>query len=156
MERVITKGAFAPINIEIVNKLKKSIDLHKRHSRIYFTIVKDEETLIVRVRQTRPPNGNIATKEQLIEIGTEVYSDYANGRKIIIHTDPYVESPVEVVNAEWIKNKMNKNKIGLKGLVEAFGISKPDISAQINNHKPIGQRSKAMYYYYFKSLEDKH
>lgn len=139
----------------MTNRFEKAIELHKRQSRIYFAEIRENETeLVVAVRQTRSPNENYADKKRLEEIVRELYALKSGFKKaLIVHTSPYSEAPSEIVSPEWIKIEMQRRKLGLKGIVEATGVSKSDLSAMINGHKEMGIRTKGLFYYFFKSLD---
>lgn len=135
-------------------KFDKAIELHKRHSRIYFEKIKETDNeIIIRVKQTRSPAENYSSKEELDQIGKDTFGLLKTGKNIIVHSDPYKVAPSEVVSVEWIKCEMQTKHIRLKRLSEDLGISKSDLSATINGHKDFGIRTKNMFYYYFKSLE---
>ncbi len=157
MDGVIVPSFYLKMKIKIMSttRFDKAIELHKRHSRIYFSEVREnEQELVVAVRQTRAPNGVYLDRKQLEEISREVYAlkpDF--NKKLIVNTAPYSEAPSEIVSPEWVQDQMNRRKLGLKGIVEATGISKSDLSAMINGHKEMGIRTKGLFYYFFKSLD---
>lgn len=88
-----------------------------------------------------------------MEIVEETFRAYFEDWKIQKVTFPYIEAPAEIVTPEWIKEQMNKYKIGSKKLVTDFGIAKAEISAMINGHREMGIRTKGLFYYYFKYTE---
>ncbi len=136
-----------------MNHFENAIALHKRHSRISFKEISETDTeIIVRVSQTRNPNGNHLSKERLTEIAKELYALRAETKNIIVHPNPYIEAPAEIVNGDWIKQQMNLHKIGNKKLVEDLGIPKAEMSALINEHREMGIRTKGLFYYYFKTV----
>lgn len=140
----------------MATRFEKAIELHKRYSRIYFSEVREnEKELVVAVRQTRSPNENYADKSKLEEITRELYALKTGfSKKLIVSSAPYTEAPSEIVTPEWIQDQMNKRNFSLKGLVEATGVSKSDLSALINGHKEMGIRTKGLFYYFFKSLDN--
>lgn len=152
-----TKGGVkTPIKTNIMERLNKAKKLHKRHSRIFFKeISEDEKTLVVRVEQKRNHNGNYFDVKRLIEIVKETYDHILNGRELIVHPITFQSSPPDIVTGEWIKERMNKYKVGNKKIVIDTGIPKSDVSAMINGHKDMGIRTKSMFFYLFKFYESK-
>ena len=74
-------------------------------------------------------------------------------KAIHVHLTPYAESPVEIVDAQYVSYKMNQYKTSIKVLVKDLGMTKSDISAMANGDRPIDMRTKAAFYYYFKVQE---
>ena len=65
----------------------------------------------------------------------------------------FQSSPPDIVTGDWIKEKMNKHKIGNKKIGGDTGVPKSEISAMINGHREMGIRTKSMFYYLFKWYE---
>jgi hypothetical protein len=112
----------------------------------------DERSVIVAAIQRKKIDGMYLDKKTLISEIKERLSVYTD-KTIHIHFSPYIESPVEIVDAEYVTYKMSKYKISIKVLVKALGMTKTDISAMITGNKPIDRSTKAAVYYYFKVQE---
>ncbi|GIM60548.1 hypothetical protein CAPN008_05980 [Capnocytophaga canis] len=137
-----------------LKELNEVAFMHRRFSRIYFKILKVDDDLIrIEVKQEKSPHNNYFEVKRLTEIVQETFAKFFPKHAIQKVPLPYIESPVEVVTPQWVKDKMNKHKIGSKKLVEDFGVAKSEISAMINEHTSMSNRSKAMFYYYFKYIE---
>ncbi|MGV4404931.1 hypothetical protein ACQ1PF_07865 [Ornithobacterium rhinotracheale] len=147
-------------NIHLVTdeKIKEELEhrafFSQRFARVEFKIksLTDDE-IVIRVTQGKNPSGNFFDKKRLIEIVNENFSPYFPSHKIIAHATPYKEPKTEVVTPEWIQEKKKKHKLTLKQMCEDLGIAKGDVSANVSGLKPLSNRTKAMFYYYFKFLE---
>lgn len=139
---------------EQLKELDEIAFIHQRFARVFFKILKVENNVIrIEVKQEKSPHDNYFDVKRLTEIADEVFATYLTNFTIHKVPLPYKESPIEVVTPQWIKEKMNTHKIGNKKLVNDFGISKSEISAMINEHTIMSNRSKAMFFYYFKYIE---
>lgn len=137
-----------------MNHFQNALELQKRHSRITFKVISENENeVVVRVTQNRNPNGNHFSAERLVEITKELYALKNETRTLIIHSVPYIEPPADKIDTDWIKAQMKKYKIGSKKLVEDLGIAKSEISSLINNKREMGIRTKGLFYYYFLSQQ---
>ena len=141
---------------EQVEKLENLALQYQRYARISFKVIAIDEKdklLFLSVRQGKSPHENYAEATELMIKGKELFAPFFVGYTIRVSPEPYQNSPVEIVNPEWVQKNMNKYKVGNKQMVEDFGISKAEISAMVNGHTVMSQRSKAMFYYYFKTKE---
>jgi len=144
------------ITDEQINQLEHSAMMHQRYAWIFFKVIRVDivnKILTIEVRQENTPYKNFADKKRLTEIVEETFGRFFEGWQIHKAPLPYTPSPAEVVTAEWIKQQMQRYKIGAKKMVEDLGVAKSDISAMINEHKAMGGRTRAMFYYYFKFIE---
>ncbi len=112
----------------------------------------DERSVIVAAIQKKKIDRTYLDKKTLISEIKERLSEYTD-KTIHIHFSPYIESPVEIVDAEYVSYKMSKYKISIKVLVKDLGMKRSDISAMANGNKPIDRSTKAVFYYYFKVQE---
>jgi hypothetical protein len=136
-----------------MSNIETAKELHKRHSRITFKVVKETDSeIVIRVEQGKNPQDIYQTAERLIAIGKQVYADC--GKTILVHPCPYVLPPAYIVTPEWIQKQMLQHKIRSKQLAEAFGLTKEDISGLVNGHKEMGIRTKGLFFYYFKSIRE--
>ena len=141
---------------EQIDSLEYSAMMQRRYARIFFKIQfldVEEKTIRIQIHQKKSPYENYADDKRLMEIVEETFRTYFEDWKIQKVTFPYIEAPAEIVTPEWIKEQMNKYKIGSKKLVADFGIAKAEISAMINGHREMGIRTKGLFYYYFKYTE---
>ncbi|MDJ1470339.1 hypothetical protein [Xanthocytophaga flava] len=134
-------------------RLENLATMQKRYSNITFEVL-DKDTPTIKVKQGKTFQKVYFDQKRLIEIAKETFEPFVD--KIHVHATEYVESPIEVVKPEWIGKEMNQLKIKLKDMVPELGVEKAELSAMINGHRPISQRSKAMFYYYFVSKAHEH
>lgn len=123
--------------------------------RVFFKILKvDENEIIIRVEQEKKPdNATYFTAKELNDKTRDLFSKYFNGFTLHINPVPYQNPKTEIVSAEWVKKQMQKYHIKSKILAEELGLSKSEISLYLSGGNPLGGRSKAMFYYYFKTKE---
>ena len=112
----------------------------------------DERSVIVTAIQKKKISGTYVDRKLLISQIKESFSGCTD-KTIHVHLTPYAESPVEIVDAQYVSYNMNQYKTSIKVLVKDLGMPKSDISAMINGDKPIDMRTKAAFYYYFKVQE---
>jgi len=112
----------------------------------------DELSVIVTAIQKKKISGTYVDRKSIISQIKESLSGCTN-KTIHVHLTPYAESPVEIVDAQYVSYNMNQYKTSIKVLIKDLGMTKSDISAMINGAKPIDIRTKAAFYYYFKVQE---
>ncbi len=136
-------------------ELENISDLLRKHGGLYVYYVReDSDFVLLKVIQKKNHSGNYLTQKEIINRVKETFSEFTP-KKLRVAATIYESSPVEIATPEWIKKQMNIFKVPLKQMVKDLGVSKSDLSANINGHKKYQQRSKAMYYYYFNSLASK-
>jgi len=141
------------LNPTKAKELKVISDLLRKHGGLYVYYVKENENFItLKAIQKKNHSENYLTQKQIIERVKETFSKFTD-KTIRVGATIYEASPVEVATPVWIKKQMHRRNIALKRMVKDLGVAKADISANINGHKKYGNRSKAMYYYYFNSLD---
>ncbi len=139
------------LGAEVINRLEQDAQLHKRYSNIEFKILNATNNAIaIEVRQGRHLSENYATQKRLTEIVHETFD--VCGKKIDAMPVIFQKSKTEIVTPEWINEKMNKDGIKLKQIVEDTGVDKTNLSAWANGKRPMSQVAKAMLYYYFKAI----
>lgn len=136
---------------QIRQELEDRALLHQRHARIEFKVVSlcDKE-ITIRITQGDNPNGNFADKKRLIEIAKETFSPYFPDYKIFVHATPYKEPVISIVSPEWLQKSKRELNISQKEICKDLGLSKSDVSVAISGLRPMSNRTKAMFYYYFK------
>ena len=140
------------LNLDKSEELENISNLLRKHGSIYvYYIREDKENLTLKVIQKKNFLENYLSENDLRHRVKETFKDFTN-KTLRIGVTPYSHPTVDVVTPEWIKLKMHKTKTPLKRIVSDFGVSKSDLSAVINGKKPLGQRTKAAFYFYFKSL----
>ena len=146
------------MNLSEVDKAKLTIGalLHKKNSNISFKVVDVDfgnypagvMKATIKTEQGKSLSENYATKESLIDLTRDMFGKFLG--KAIIHVQPVTYSPaiIEVVDPEWIKEKMLKKGVRIKDIVTDTGIDKTNLSAWINGIRPMSQPVKAMFYFY--------
>lgn len=138
------------IPLEKHNDLDRAANLHLRHSNIEFKIIGvDGKDVTVRTTQGKHMSENYANDKTLIKETRELFSRFLPGYTIFTHPVVYTNAIVDIVNSEWIAEKMLKKGIRIKDLQIDTGIDKTNLSAWINGVRPMSQPVKAMFYFYF-------
>lgn len=133
-----------------IDKMEAAALLHRRHSGITFKIVDYEpKKVTIQVVQGKSTAENYFPAKRLIEIVHETFDRFFTGKKVMVHPVPYVQNPVSNVDAAWINKKMLENNVKLKDIVADTGLNKTQLSAIINDKKPLSQVTKALFYFYF-------
>jgi hypothetical protein len=137
----------APEDIEAINEGAR---MHRRFSNIDFTILSSKDkTLIVHVRQGESDAENYLDQRTLITRTKELFGKFLPGWKIKVQAAPFKENPVKGVDHIWLAKKMLDTHTRTKDIEADTGISKANISAWVNNLKPMSQIVQAMFYFYF-------
>jgi hypothetical protein len=140
---------------EELDKLEHLALQYQRYARIFFKIEhidKAEKVLVISVYQEKSPSENYLTDKDLRERAQGLFMPFFEDYTLNIGARCYMASPVEEVTPNWIKERMNRYKVGNKQLVKDLGLSKAEVSALVNGHREMGIRTKGLFYYYFKSL----
>jgi hypothetical protein len=133
-----------------IAKLEAAAALHLRHSNITFKIVDVSDTEIhVRAEQGKTLAENYATTHTLVTRTRELFGNFLPDRTVYTHPVAYSTPIVEVVDPEWLKEKMLTKGVKIKDIVTDTGIDKSNISAWVNGIRPMTQIVKAMFYFYF-------
>lgn len=160
MENII-KGLYKLqllLSEEQINELKEIATMHQRFARIQFKIVqidKEANTIIISAKQSKIPTEQYEERARLLEIISEVFEPYLQGWKIHKNVFPYQPFPAQIVTPQWIHQQMITYKVGAKYMSFDMGIPPAEISALINGHRQMGIRTKGLFYYYFKYIENK-
>ncbi|WP_342327611.1 hypothetical protein [Pedobacter sp. FW305-3-2-15-E-R2A2] len=139
---VLTPDAIVRVQNEASNYLKQD--------NLFFTVLSyEQEGLTVKVEQDRPLTEKIYTFDELVFIAKDLFGRYIIN-EVFAHPHPYVESPAEVVNGKWVQLHMNHYEIRLKNVAFQTGIDKTNLSAWINEKRPMSRIVKAMFFNFFK------
>jgi hypothetical protein len=135
------------LSSEDQKKLEYGAFLHKRHSRILFKIkAVNDSKITIRTSQSKSPAENYADKERLIQRTRELFGKFLPGYKIHVHPIEYKIPPVDEATPKWISQHMSENHIRVKDIANLTGIDDSNISAWINDLRPMSQPVKAMFY----------
>lgn len=98
------------------------------------------------VTQIELKNGWILNQSQLIERARKIFPN----EKIV----PNVFSlNTDLIDLDWIKNKMNEFGIKQKDIVKHLSVSKSELSRIITGSTGLSNRTKASFYFYFLTFE---
>lgn len=98
------------------------------------------------VTQIELKNGWILNQSQLIERAKKIFPD----EKIV----PNVFSlDTNIINLDWIENKMIDYGIKQKDIVKHLAIGKSELSKIMNGTTGLSNRTKASFYFYFLTFE---
>lgn len=124
----------------------------RRYSGVYVYYVRENDNAVyLKAVQKKNHADKYASQKEIADAVKSNFAEFTD-KTIHVGVQLYKVAPVDVVNPEWVKKEMQRKSIRVKHIEADFGIGRAEISAMINGHKPIGQRSKAAFFYYFKSL----
>ncbi|MNY29273.1 hypothetical protein D3C86_1633040 [compost metagenome] len=118
-------------------------------------ISSDANGLIIRTKQDKHVSGNYADEVKLIELTRNLFGILPE--KPVIAVQPLIYTPVlvDVVDAKWIQEKMEKHRIQIEDIVADTGIEKSSLSAWIKGTRLMTQPVKAMFYFLFTDHENR-
>lgn len=131
-------------------KLEAGAQLHRRHSNIEFKVLAlDDAAVTIQAVQGKSAAGNHVDMKKLIELTKQLFAQFLPNHKIHVHATPYQESEISKIDNLWLERCMNEFNIRIKDIENDTGLRKDNISAWLNNLRPMSNIVKAMFYYYF-------
>jgi hypothetical protein len=131
-------------------KIEKGAALHKRHSSITFKVLTvDDSTITISVIQGKSNSEIYLNAKELIQRAKDLFSKFLPGHKLNIGPIVYTPNPISLIDSKWLNSKMLEHGVRAKDIVNDTGIDKTNVSAWVNDLRPMGQPIKAMFYYYF-------
>lgn len=125
---------------------------HKRHNAITFKIIEyTPKKITIQVTQGRNAAKVYHNAKRLSEIVHETFDRFFPGMKIIVHTIPFVDTPVSKVDIAWINKQMLTSGVKLKTMADESGLNYTYLSSMVNGNEPLSQLMKAFFWYYFQS-----
>lgn len=135
----------------VVSKIEHAITQHQRFANISFKILDlNEKEIIVKTVQGKSSAENYASKKHLIDLTKDLFSPL--GREVHVHATPYAEPELSRVNAAWIRDKMDEYGVSVGDIVKQTDVDRTNISAWINDKRPMSRPVKAMFWFYFRTL----
>lgn len=144
-----------PISEEAKRRLNEFATQYKRFAHIIVEIVSfNEGRLIVRVEQKDLVNGKMLTKKELADRVRKMFDgEIPIDWKLTVSAVDFDRKDIEEINAEWIKNRMNKLMLKAKHVCTHTGVDKSTLSQILNEEKPLTKWHKVALYYFFKYYE---
>lgn len=131
-------------------ELDEAARLILEHSNISFKIISvGDNTITVKASQGKQADGHYADTKKLHIRTTELFMKYLPELKIVVQPVPFQVAQVDVVQPEWLAEKLLQTGIKIKDIQADTGIDKTNLSAWIKGTRPMSQPVKAMFYYYF-------
>lgn len=138
-------------------RLEAGAVLYKRHANITFLVVSYKNNhLTVKVKQEKNYTGKYATKNELIEKAKKLFSEFSTDfqpEKITVGAVPYTFPKSDQITPEYLKKELQKRSIRIKDIHEDTGIEVSNLSAWINDTRPMSKIVKNMFYFYLLSKE---
>lgn len=133
-----------------IDKMEIAALQHRRHNSIRFKIVEiGKGKVTIQIAQGKNAWGNYFPSKRLVEIVHETYDRFFPGMKVVVHPIPYVESPANKVDVEWVNRHMIEAQVKLKDIAQETGIAYTQLSELITGARPLSQPMKALFYFYF-------
>lgn len=131
-------------------ELDEAARLLLEHSNISFKIISvGENTITVKSSQGKQSDGVYADTKKLHTRTTDLFIKYLPEHKIVVQPVPFQVAQVDIVQPEWLAEKLLSTGIKIKDIQADTGIDKTNLSAWVKGTRPMSQPVKAMFYYYF-------
>jgi hypothetical protein len=118
---------------------------------LYHKESEDDAEIITAIQKKKASGSYMDIKMMIAEL-KQVFADYT-AKKIHVHVTPYQASPLDVVDAKYITDRMRLYKKSTKLMATDLDMTKAQISDMINGNQAIDSPTKAALYYYFKVQE---
>ncbi|MFD2164153.1 XRE family transcriptional regulator [Paradesertivirga mongoliensis] len=138
---------------DILQKLDAAAAVHLKQSNIEFTVVRmDDKSVVVDTEQGKT-SGNYANFKTLIKRTREVFDKFLpSGYELLVNPREFAEFAATTVTPAWIDRQMLEKEVRIKQIAFDTGLDRKDISGWVTGERNMSQIVKAMFYYYFKSL----
>ena len=136
-------------------KLLETSELnYKRFARIYFEVLSyDGNGVIVKTWQMENPAEKYLSSKELIDRARDVFTVVVPESKIHVRPVPYKKDDLKNLTVQSINAKIEELGLKPKDLVKLLDIDKSSLSLILSGERELSKANKAMFYYFFKSLE---
>ena len=143
------KTIIDPVDFE---SLESKLDYQWLNHKIKFRLMylSDEDSTI-KVSQAWCGFGQHLDHTQLKTLTEEIFEELLLPRKIKVNSIPYIESPADTIDSDFLRRILYKYRIKLKTMQAELGIHKTNISNWITGQKPMNKTTQNMFYWYFVS-----
>lgn len=132
------------------SKMEYAAVQHSRMNNLSFKIVEvDPKSITIQVVQGKNAARAYHPQKRLIEIVHETFDRFFPNKKIRVHAVPFIESPANDVDADWINAQMLSAGIRLKEIAADTGVDYTQLSSLVSGARPLSQPMKALFYFYF-------
>lgn len=144
-----------PISDQEKKRLSEFAIQYRKMGRIYVEIVSfNGSRLIVRAEQKEAVNDRILTKSELVERVREMFSgEIPEDWKLTVSAVNYDRRDIAAVDADWIRNNMERLGLKAKDLEKHMGLDKSSISLYLSGERNLSKLAKAGFYYFVKYYE---
>jgi hypothetical protein len=146
------------LNNEQKEMLETSSRNYKRFARIYFQILSfSEDELIVKVWQMKNSAQKYLSAKELVERTKNVFDSKILPENVSLHVRPVPYQQDELRNFSTLNIEQKMREFGLrpKDLGRLLDIDKSSLSSMLSQRRELSKSGKAMFYYFFKSLESR-
>lgn len=121
---------------------------------ISFEIVTAKPSALkVKTRQWKCKTGHLLEIPKLISLTQDLFERFITGVPVTVHPIAYTPTVADNVEPDWICNKMLNMGVKLKDIHQDTGVDSLNLSSWIEGLQPMSQDVKAMFFYYFESLQ---
>lgn len=144
-----------PLSGEAKKRLTEFARQYKTMARIYIDIVSlSDSRLIVRVEQKQITSGKQLSKSELEKRVRDMFSgEIPSDWKLTVSAVDFDRSDIDSVDADWIKNNMDRLGVKAKNIETHTGLDKATLSTLINGNRDLTKWQKVAFYYFFKYRE---
>lgn len=121
---------------------------------ISFEIVTAKSSALkVKTRQWKCTTGHPLEIPRLISLTQDLFERFITGVPVTVHPIAYTPAVADEVEPDWISDKMLNMGVTLKDIHQDTGVDRLNLSSWIEGLQPMSQDVKAMFFYYFESLQ---
>lgn len=151
---LITEGYPDHLSQKDLHMMEQAAIAHRKLANIEFKILEyNDRRIVFRVTQGKNQAENYQTAQRLVEIVHETFDRFFQNHKVIVRPFPFVESPANQIDAEWVRKQMLKYGTRVKDISLQTGIERTSISSIVNSNRPLSQPMRAMFWFYFLAKE---
>lgn len=117
---------------------------------VLFKIMKvTSHEIIIQTSQLQKEDNEPNIKEVLVKVTEEVFSPFLYGRRLRIGVKLFIPTNTDVVDAQWILDKMAQQKLKFEDLERILGIEKYTLSVYTSGKYKLNRAEKGMFFYFF-------
>ncbi len=128
---------------------QRAIAQMKKYQVLFKTMKVTDREMIIQTSQLQKDEDETNAKEYLLKITEEVFTPFLYGRKLRVGIKLFIPTTTDVVDAQWILDKMAQQKLKFEDLERILGIEKYTLSVYTSGKYKLNRAEKGMFFYFF-------
>jgi hypothetical protein len=129
-------------------ELRAITQMNKYH--VLFKIMKvTDHEIIIQTSQLQKLENESNIKELLVKVTEDVFSPFLYGRRLRIGIKLFIPTNTDIVDAQWILDKMAQQKLKFEDLERILGIEKYTLSVYTSGKHKLNRAEKGLFFYFF-------